>query len=471
MCFKLLLFKEIELVIGTKDRPLRVVIVGAGASGLYAAESLIKQQEIHVSVDVFNAVPAPYGLVRYGVAPDHQKIKTVTKFYDKILSDSRINYFGNVTFGQDIFHADLKEYYNAIIYAVGASADRNLNVPGEDSEGSLSATEFVAWYNAHPDFVNLKPNLDIESVAVIGMGNVAVDVCRILAKNPEELVNTDINVEALKVLKQSRIRDIYMIARRGPTQAKFTPKELQELINLVDVDLIVDPKDLELDPFSQASLESNSQAKRNFELLHQAALQQPKGNSRRLHLKFLLSPTKILGEKRVTGLMLEQNHLKENQGYLSAVGTGQYTTLEVGMILRSVGYRGVALSDVPFDEKKGLIPNKAGRLLSLDNEIILGEYCTGWIKRGPTGLIGTNKPDAVETVANLLEDMSRLKPAAKPVEQAIEQLLNNRGIKYFTFADWQYLDGLEREKGKLQNCPRVKLTDVEKMYSLCQSLP
>ncbi len=457
-------------MIGTQNRPLRVAIVGAGASGLYAAESLIKQQEIHVSIDIFNSVPAPYGLVRYGVAPDHQKIKMVTRFYDKILSDPRINYFGNVTFGQDVSYADLKERYEAIIYAVGASADRSLNIPGEDLLGSLSATEFVAWYNSHPNFANLKPNLDVESAAVIGMGNVAVDVCRILARNPKELANTDIDTEALKALKNSQIKDIYMIARRGPVQAKFTPKELQELMNLVDVDLIVDPKDLELDSTSQVSLVGNARAKKNIELLHQVALQQPKGSLRRLHLKFLLSPKEILGEQRVTGLMLEHNHLEENQSYLNAVGTGKFENLEVGMVLRSVGYRGVALADVPFDEQKGVISNRAGRVVSLSGEVVLGEYCTGWIKRGPTGLIGDNKPDAVETVANLLEDIPKLKPAANPDQKSIENLLKDRHIHYFTFANWQYLDSLELAKGKSQGCSRVKLNDIEQMWLFCQKV-
>ena len=457
-------------MIETQDRPLRVAIIGAGASGLYAAGALIKQKEIQASVDIFNSVPAPYGLVRYGVAPDHEKIKAVTKLYDKTLSDPRINYFGNVTFGQNISHTDLTKHYDAIIYAVGASADRNLNIPGENLVGSLSATEFVAWYNSHPSFVNLEPNFDIESVAIIGMGNVAVDVCRILAREPDELASTDIDPEALKLLRQSHIKDIYMIARRGPGQVKFTPKELQELTSLTNVDLIVDSKDLELDPESQASLERDSQTKRNIELLNQIALQQPKGNSRRLHLKFLLSPKEILGEKRVTGLMLEQNKLEENQGYLNAVGTGQFTTLDVGMVLRSVGYRGTVLADVPFDEKKGLIPNQAGRLISPINEIILGEYCTGWIKRGPTGLIGTNKPDAVETVNQLLEDVPKLKSAAQPDRQAVQNLLDTRNIKYFTFTDWQHLDGLEQEQGKLHNRPRVKLSNVEEMYSIIKSL-
>ncbi len=456
------------MVLGTQDRPLRVVIVGAGASGLYATESLLKQKEIYVSIDILNAVPAPYGLVRYGVAPDHQKIKSVTRLYDKTLSDPHVNYFGNVTLGKDVFYDDLKNHYDAIIYAVGASTDRPLDISGENLAGSLSATEFVAWYNTHPHFTSLQPNLDIESVAVIGMGNVAVDVCRILAKDPDELANTDIAVEALNLLRQSRVRDIYMIARRGPAQAKFTPKELQELIKLSNVDLIVDAEDLVLDPASQASLEKDTQAKRNIELLQQAAAQNPKGNLRRLHLKFLLSPKKIRGEERVEELILEKNYLAEDQGYISAVGTSKLEALKVGMVLRSVGYRGVALAKVPFDEQKGLIPNQAGRLVSSTGETILGEYCTGWIKRGPTGLIGTNKPDAAETVANLLKDVPKLRPAMQPDSQAIKQLLETRNVRYFTFANWQYLDRLELAEGKARGRLRIKLSDIERMWSLCQ---
>lgn len=448
------------------ERPLRVAIIGAGPSGLYAAEALLKSQT-DVSIDVFDRLPTPYGLVRFGVAPDHQKIKAVTALYEKTCRDDRIRFFGNVEFGRDLTREDVRRHYDAAIYAVGAATDRSLNVPGEDLKGSLSATEFVAWYNGHPDYVDLDIKLDVDKVAVVGVGNVAVDVARILAKTADELHATDIADYALPVLAKSKVKEIYMLGRRGPAQAKFTTKELRDLGELANCDLIIDPAEVVLDPDSAASIEHDATAKRNFAILEQFAKREPSGKPRRLYLRFFASPVEILGQGKVEGLRIEKNRLEPTEsGYLSAVGTGEYELLEVGMVLRSVGYRGVPLSDVPFDSRRSVIPNIEGRVLDAPGgHVLAGEYVTGWIKRGPIGVIGTNKGDAIETVKLLLEDASRLPSVhdkdADPA--AVDDLLVQRGVRYVTFDDWLALDEFERECGKRQGRVRVKVTRIEEM--------
>lgn len=444
------------------NRSLRVAIVGAGASGIYAAEALLKQ-DISVVINIFESLPAPYGLVRYGVAPDHPKIKSVTKLYDRILANEQVYYFGNVTLGKNIYYKDLKTHFDAIIYATGAITDRQLNIPGEDLAGSLSATEFVAWYNGHPDFVNLKPNLNISSVAVVGMGNVALDVCRILAKTPEELTDTDISDQALSLLKTSQVQDIYMLGRRGPAQAKFSSKELRELVTLTNAEVLVNPQELERVPKNL-----DNTAKANLKILQDLVNQPAQNKPRRLHLRFFVSPKGLLGNNQVQSVKLEKNRLLAQNGYLNAVGTGVYETLPAGMVLRSVGYKGKALEGVPFNEQRGIIPNQEGRVLTLAGESVLGEYCTGWIKRGPKGVIGTNKADSVQSVKQLLADIDKLPSAEISDQPAVNELLTLRGANYFSFADWQYLDQLERQAGEAQKRPRIKFTDVKEMYNLCQ---
>ena len=446
------------------NRPLRVAVIGAGPSGIYATEALIKQSEVAVSVDVFDRLPTPYGLVRYGVAPDHQTIKSVTKVMQKVLQDPRVRFLGNVEYGRDLTYADLKRHYDAVVYTVGASSDRHLNIPGEELPGSLSATEFVAWYNGHPDYQNLDIRLDVRGVAVVGMGNVAVDVTRILAKSAEELRQTDIADHALPVLAQSQVTDIYMLGRRGPAQAKFTTKELRELGELHNADVLVRPEELELDEKSAASIAHDPAMLKNLEVLREFAARPLSGKPRRIHIRFFVSPVAILGEGRVQKIRLEKNRLDEN---LNAVGTGQFEELEVGMVLRSVGYKGVPLPEVPFDSRKGVIPNQGGRVLR-EGQVALGEYTAGWIKRGPSGVIGTNKADANETIKLLLEDAPSLPLAPEPSPEAVTQLLQSRGVRYVTLEHWLKLDQHECAQGQAQGRPRVKVTSVAKMLELAQ---
>ncbi len=455
------------------ERPLRVAIVGAGPSGFFAADSLVKQGDVPVTVDLFDRLPTPFGLVRYGVAPDHQKIKSVTRLYQKTLDDPRVRFFGHVSYGKDLTLGELRRFYDAILYTVGAPSDRALGIPGEDLAGSLSATEFVAWYNGHPDYADLNPDLSTGSVAVIGMGNVAVDVTRILAKTADELLETDMADYAVEALRHSRVTDIYMLGRRGPAQGKFTTKELRELGELANADVVVDPEDMALDPVSEASLKDDPAVAKNVEVLREFSTRTLSGKPRRVHIKFLSSPVEVVGTDKVEGLRVEKNELREHEGWLEAVGTGVTETLPVGLVLRSVGYKGVALPEVPFDVKRGVIPNVQGRVTQTPGgAVVPGEYVAGWIKRGPTGVIGTNKADAAESVRALLADAETLARVAdedvKP--EAVETYLKAKGVEFFPFDHWLELDALELEAGAAQGRPRVKVTRVEQMLSRIREL-
>jgi ferredoxin/flavodoxin---NADP+ reductase len=445
--------------------PLRVLVVGAGPSGFYTAEALLKDLQ-DVSVDLIDRLPTPYGLVRYGVAPDHQKIKSVTKMYEKTSQDPRFRFLGNVCFGTDLTHAEAKKHYHAVVYTVGASADRNLGIPGENLIGSMSATEFVAWYNGHPDYCERIQNLNAKHVAVVGMGNVAVDVTRILAKSVDELRTTDIADHALEVLKDSKVTDIYMLGRRGPAQAKFTTKELRELGELENADIIVNPAELELSEASLASIANDPGVKKNVEILQDFAQKPLEGKPRRVHIRFLVSPVELLGETSVTHLRLEHNRLDDS---LNAIGTGNFETLPMEMVLRSVGYKGVALPDVPFDAKRGVIPNSEGRVLDAPGgNPVKGEYVAGWIKRGPSGVVGTNKADAHDTVKILIaerESLPRL-DAKDAQPEAVTELLESKGVRFINFKHWQALDAHELKLGVAQGRPRVKVTSIEKMLEL-----
>ena len=441
--------------------PLHVAIVGAGPSGFFAADTLLKRRD-DVRVDLFDRLPTPYGLVRYGVAPDHQKIKLVTRAYERTCAHERVRFFGNVDFGRDVTLDDLTERYHAVVFTVGASSDRSLGIPGEDLEGSLSATEFVAWYNGHPDYADLDAPLDARSVAVVGMGNVAVDVTRILAKSVGELRTTDIADHALDALADSATTDIYMLGRRGPAQGKFTTKELRELGELANADIVVDPAELELDPASEASLEGDPMRQKNIEVLRDFAAKELEGKPRRVHLRFFVSPLELGGEDgRVATLTLGRNRLEpQDSGYIASVDTGERETLPAQAVYRSVGYRGVPLEGVPFDDRRGVIPNDTGRVLDAPGGSPLpGLYTAGWIKRGPSGVIGTNKADAMETVDALLEDDL----PAPTAPGAIAPLLDDRGVRYVRFEDWKALDAAEIEAGEAQGRPRVKVTSVEGM--------
>lgn len=437
--------------------PLRVAVVGAGPAGLFLTDSLLKNSGQLVSIDVIERLPTPYGLVRYGVAPDHAKIKSVITTFHRTLEDPRVRFLGNVNFGTDLTIDDVRKHYDAVVFAVGAPHDRRLGIPGEDLPGSLSATEFVAWYSGHPDhseIVHLRP--DAEAAAVIGVGNVAVDVARILAKHVDELRSTDIPHPVLEKLAESKIRDVYIFGRRGPAQAKFTTKELRELGELANADIIVDPQEIALDPASEAEVAAAQALQRNIEILRDFAGRTPEGKPRRLHLRFLSSPVEILGTGAVESLVVEKNRLDERG---NAVGTGEFETLPMQMVLRAVGYRGRALPGVPFDTRAHVIPNVSGRVLDENGAPQIGQYTTGWIKRGPSGVIGTNKACASETARELLEDVPKLSRASEPEPASVDALLASRGVNVTSWADWLTLDDHEKKIGSETGRERAKITN------------
>ena len=458
---------------GTSARPLRVAIVGAGPTGFYAADHLLRNPEVVVEVDMFDRLPTPYGLVRLGVAPDHQKIKFVTNAFDKVAASPRFRFYGGVEFGKDVTLADLQAHYHQIVYCTGAQTDRRMGIPGEDLTGSHPATEFVAWYNGHPDYRDCAFDLSQESVAVVGVGNVAADVVRILCRTPEELATTDIADYALEALRKSRVREVYLLGRRGPAQAAFTNPEVRELGELADADITAIPQEVELDPLSRAAVERSQDraTRKKVEMLREYARRAPTGKSRRLVLRFLVSPVELIsdGAGRVAGMRLVRNELyATSTGALQPRATDRFEELPAGLVFRSVGYRGVPLPGVPFNESWGVILNDKGRVLDPDTkQPIVGEYAAGWIKRGPTGVIGTNKPDAAETVECMFEDLARgavLEPT-RPEAAAAEALVRQRQPNYVSYTDWLKLNEIEVARGRAQGRPRVKLTSVEEMLA------
>jgi ferredoxin--NADP+ reductase len=458
---------------GTPGSPLRVAIIGSGPAAFYTAEHLLRREGLVVEVDMFERLPTPFGLVRGGVAPDHQKIKSVAATFDKTAADPRFRFYGYVEFGKDVTLGDLREHYHQIVYATGAQTDRQMGIPGEDLRGSHPATEFVAWYNGHPDFQDLEFDLEQERVAVVGVGNVAVDVARILCRTPEELAATDISDRALEALRRSRIKEVYMLGRRGPAQAAFTNPEIKELGELAGADIIVLPEEVRLDELSRAALERSQDraTQKKVEILQEYAQRKPSGKGRRLILRFLVSPVELVGDAagRVVGMRLVKNELQATPaGTLQPKPTGKFEELPAGLVFRSVGYKGVPLPRVPFNEKWGVILNDKGRVLDPDSKRpVVGEYAAGWIKRGPTGVIGTNKPDAVETVLSMLEDLAQgavLAPG-HPESAAAEALLRQRQPNYVSYADWRRLDALEVARGRAGGRPRAKFTRVEEMLA------
>jgi ferredoxin--NADP+ reductase len=459
--------------IGTSSQPLRVAVVGAGPAAFYAAEHLFKQAALTVHVDMFDRLPAPHGLVRYGVAPDHPKIKTVTRAYDATAANPRFRFFGNVELGRHLTLDDLQRHYHQIVFATGAQTDRRMGIPGEDLAGSHPATEFVAWYNGHPDYCQHQFDLSVERAAVVGVGNVAIDVARMLVRTPEELLATDTADYALEALRSSRIREVFLLGRRGPAQAAFTNPEIKEIGEMADADVIVRPEEVALDPLSQAELDASHDRElgRKVEILQGYALRKPEGRGRRLHVRFLVSPVEIVGdtEGRVTGLRLVRNALvADDKGKIAAKATGEFENLDVGLVFRSVGYRGVPLPGVPFHERWGVVPNEKGRVIdSATGRPIPGLYVTGWIKRGPSGVIGTNKPDAVETVTAMIEDVGSgaLAEPPEPEPSSAEALVRDRQPHAVSYADWRALDALELAGGKACGRPRLKFTTVEAMLA------
>ena len=457
-----------EYPLGSEKRPLRVAVVGAGPSGFYAVDALLRQKDVLIEVDTFDRLPVPYGLVRFGVAPDHQNIKAIIKGYEKIAANPRFRFFGNIQFGRDIHLEDLQAYYDQIIYAVGAETDRKLNIPGEMLSGSYTATEFVAWYNGHPDYVDSQFDLSHERAVVVGIGNVAMDVTRILAKSPDELAATDIADYALETLRASKVREIVILGRRGAAQAAFTPKEIKEIGALEGVDLVIDPEDIVLDEESKKSLETDKQARANVQYLTEKSQEGSGASPKKVHLRLLRSPVEIIGENgHVVGAKIERNVLvKSEAGEMRPQGSGEFESVPCGAIFRSVGYHGIPLQGVPFDRVAGVIPNERGRVVNPDSgKVVRGQYVVGWIKRGPTGLLGTNKGDSGETVDAMLEDIQgQTAPMHDKQEpDAIESFLRSKEASYLTFPDWKELDLLEIEKGAALGKIRQKFVHLSDM--------
>ena len=449
----------------------RVAVVGSGPAGFYAALDLLAHPGLGARVDMFDRLPAPMGLVRYGVAPDHQKIKAVAQVFERgaDAGAERFRFFGNVALGRDISLEELRARYEAVVLAFGAETDRRLGIPGEDLPGVVAAREFVAWYNSHPDYADARFNLSGERAVVVGIGNVAIDVARILVRTPAELAATDISVSAEEALRASRIRDITVLARRGPLQAACTPVELRELAHLQAADLVVAADDLALDPASAAQLAAGTverQSARNLAVLKDEALRAPRANRKVIRLRFGVSPVEILGRERVEGVRIRRNRLVVGPGgRLVSEATEATEDLVCDAVFRSIGYRVAPIEGVPYDAALGAIPHDAGQVLtSTGGAPEPGLFVTGWAKRGPSGVIGTNKPDAAETVARLIavHEAGAL-PAAREVDVA--DLLASRGVRAVSRIDWQALDALERRLGEAEGRPRRKLATIAAMLA------
>jgi ferredoxin/flavodoxin---NADP+ reductase len=450
---------------------LRVAVIGSGPAGFYAAGALLDAEE-PIEVDMIERLPTPWGLVRLGVAPDHPKLKTVSRAFEKIALKPGFRFLGNVEVGRDLLHEDLIRLYDAVVYAVGSQTDRRLDIPGEDLPGSWSATEFVAWYNGHPDFQDLEFDLDVERAAVIGNGNVALDVARMLALTPDELAPTDTTDPAIEAIGRATPREILILGRRGPAQASWTTQELKEMGELAGADLAVDPTELELDPASEAALEHDTNARRNMEVLREFAARSPTGKPTSVRFRFYVSPAAIGGDDRVESIELVRNRLEERDRRLVAVPTDERETIECGLVFRSVGYHGVALPDLPFHERRGTIRNEGGRVIDDDGEVVPGVYCAGWIKRGPTGIIGTNKKDATETVSLLLEDAreGRLIRKKAATADAVDALVAARDARAVLYPGWTSIDELERAAGEKLGRPRVKLRTWDELLEAAEQV-
>ncbi len=435
-------------------RPLRVAIVGAGPAGVYAADILtkssgVKDGDFEVSIDLFEAYPAPYGLIRYGVAPDHPRIKGIVNALHKVLDRGDIRFLGNVAYGKDLTLHDFRAFYDAVIFSTGAIRDADLDIPGIGMAGSYGGADFVSWYDGHPDVPREWP-LEAREIAVIGNGNVALDVARMLVKHPEELLSTEIPDNVYQGLKSSPVTDVHVFGRRGPAQVKFTPLELRELSHMNDVDIVLYPEDFEFDEASDEAIRSNNQIKTmvntltNWLVEEHAEAEEP--SSRRLHLHFLHSPVEIQdgGTGSVSGIKFERMQL---DGTGNAKGTGEFAEYPVQAVYRAIGYHGSPLAELEYDAKRGVIPNEGGRVLDAAGAAVPGIYATGWIKRGPVGLIGHTKGDALETIGFLLEDRLTLPPAQNPDPQAIIDLLEERGVEYTTWEGWNRLDAHEAALG------------------------
>ncbi|MBW3648549.1 MAG: FAD-dependent oxidoreductase [Actinobacteria bacterium] len=436
-------------------------MVGAGPAGVYVADVLMKSG-VEVSIDLFERQPAPFGLIRYGVAPDHPRIKGIVKALHQVLSKPQVRLLGNVEYGVDVKLDDLRRHYDAVVFTTGAEKDRDLDIPGIELPGSFGGADFVSWFDGHPDVAREWP-LEAESVAVVGAGNVALDVSRMLSKTADELLVTEIPDNVHRCLAASPVREVHVFARRGPAQAKFTPLELRELDHSPNVEVIVDPEDIEYDDGSVAAIHADNQTKLVVRELEKYAMRDVGDRPRRLHLHFFASPVELLGDDRIQGLRTERTELT---GDGNVRGTGVYRDWPVQAVYRCVGYRSTELAGLPWDGRNHVVPHAAGRVLDLDGAPLPGVYVNGWIKRGPVGLIGHTKGDAIETVGSLLEDLDILPPAAEPSLEAVTDFLDSRGVDWTTWDGWQLLDAHEQALGKaygpVGDAPRERVKVVER---------
>lgn len=464
-------------LLGSGARPLRVAVIGSGPSAFYAVEALFKVEGLTCRCDMFERLPTPFGLVRGGVAPDHQKIKSVARIYDQIASDPRFRFFGNVQVGRDLTVEELRSAYDCRIWAVGNEGDRRLGVPGEHLGGVHSATAFVGWYNGHPDHQGHRFDLGrVRRVAVIGNGNVAIDVARILLQEPSRLESTDISDAALDELRRSNVEEVVLLGRRGPAQAAFSPKELQEIARLDGVSVDVPADEIHVDACSAAWLEASAprSAQRNLALLTELASAE-NSTLRRLRTVFRASPKAVIGEEdRVVAIECERNRLEPDaDGVPRPRGTGDTFRLDCDLVLAAIGYRGIPLPGLPFCERRGIVPNDAGRVLeAAGGSIVPGDYVVGWAKRGPTGLIGNNSPDSKDTVSALVADLGRRREDVLPSDEAeaMPLLLASRGVGFVDYRDWQNYDGWEIAQGVHRGKIRHKLTDVAEILAVMRTL-
>jgi ferredoxin--NADP+ reductase len=443
---------------------LRLAIIGAGPAGIYAADLILKaERDFEVSIDLFDHLPAPYGLVRYGVAPDHPRIKGIINALHEVLDRGDIRFFGNVRYGQDLDLEDLKKHYNAVIFATGAIKDAPLAIPGIDLDGSFGAADFVNWYDAHPDVARTWP-LEAKQVAVIGNGNVALDVARMLIKRPADLLVTDIPDHVYQGLSDSPVTDVHVFGRRGPAQVKFSPLELREALHIEGVQSIVYDEDFQYDQGSRDAIDSNNQIRVMVKTLEQLRENPQEPKSRRLHLHFFASPVEVIGEDgKVSGLTVEKTKLDGSGG---VVATGEITHFPIQSIYRAVGYFGSPLDKIPFDAKSGVITNEAGRVIAEDGKKLQGVYCTGWIKRGPVGLIGHTKADAIETIASVIQDQAKWWHPEFAGEDQIVETLKSRNVDFIDWAKWLKINSKEKAIGEALGRERMKLFDREEILKI-----
>lgn len=462
-----------EHQLGSEERPLRVAVVGAGPAGFYAAEALLKHKELKIEVDLFERLPFPFGLVRFGVAPDHQKIKTAATAYERTADMPGFRFLGNVELGRDISFAELRSCYHQVVITTGAAGDRKMRIPGEELSGSLPATEFVGWYNGHPDFQGLKLDLSGERAVVVGVGDVTTDVVRLLLRSRDELGKTDITRASLEVLRQSRIREVVVLGRRGPEQLKMAVKELKGIAEDPQISVVIDRDQLaaaraRVDAAPERFDSATLKRLELMEAISRGEVGRP-GRAGAVRFEFLRSPKALEGDGRVERCIVEKNTLEPAGDDYKARGTGELETLETNLVLRSIGYVGTPLEGLPFDERNNVIPNQDGRVV-VDGQPLCGVYVSGWIKRGATGVIGTNRADSVATVHTMIGDVLNarngepcLAPGAADRSHTaanIDALLRERGVRVVSWADWQRLDRHEQDQGKQAGKVREKLVDV-----------